>query len=530
MPDIIKSRDQVNRRNRDQLDGTYAEVVSPAKQALFRPTFAKVLASGVDPDFFAQVGALGAGITYSQTSGNLVINTGTTTNSELILRSNVTFGDMLETRWQATLSQRIANNQFFVELVDVIGDSFNYVINSAVSVTVTIPNNPFRAENVGQSMNLGLITGAAGVPGRYAIASISGNNVTFTVAGWPASGAGTLGLFGWNFHRCEYSGTTATNALYDAQRRGWNSGNTTATINTTASPGHMGIMVQEDGMTSFLDQLVASSTTLQTTIRASRVVNIPDEKAPLYLQIRVQNGTTAPASTTAFTVGMVSVSDYAAANVSINKIRPQGINSSLPVNIVNPLPTGTNSIGNIGTVTTVTTVTTLSTLTGGNAAEDAATTANPLITGGVVRTAASPTTLVAGDAARATMTSGAAQVVYPYAVPEISWSYAAAAGGILNTTTAVTFKAAAAAGIRNYITNIQVMSEALTTATELAIRDGAAGTVIWRTKIPTGGLPSTNFDFTTPIRGTAATLLEVVTLTASGAGAVYFNAQGFTAA
>jgi hypothetical protein len=238
----------------------------------------------------------------------------------------------------------------------------------------------------------------------------------------------------------------------------------------------------------------------------------------------VQNGTTAPASTTAFTVGMMSVSDYAAANVSINAIRPQGINSSMPVNIVNPLPTGTNSIGNITQVSTVVS------LNGGSVAEDAATTANPLIAGGVVRTAASPTTLVAGDAARATMTSSAALVMYPYAVPEISWQYAAAASGILNTTTAVTFEAAAAAGIRNYITNIQVMSEALTTATELAIRDGAAGTVIWRTKIPTGGLPSTSFTFPTPIRGSAATLLEVVTLTASGAGAVYFNAQGFTAA
>ena len=169
-------------------------------------------------------------------------------------------------------------------------------------------------------------------------------------------------------------------------------------------------------------------------------------------------------------------------------------------------------------------------ITGGNAAEDAATTANPLITGGIVRTATSPTTLIAGDAARSTMTSGAAQVVYPYAVPEVSWSYAAAAAGILNTTTAVTFKAAAAAGIRNYITNIHVMSEALTTATELAIRDGAAGTVLWRVKIPTGGLPTMSITFPTPIRGTAATLLEVVTLTASGAGAVYFNAQGFTAA
>lgn len=172
----------------------------------------------------------------------------------------------------------------------------------------------------------------------------------------------------------------------------------------------------------------------------------------------------------------------------------------------------------------------VSILSGGSVAEDAATTSSPLIVGGVVRTAASPTTLIAGDAARATMTSSAAAVTFPYAVPELSWSYAAATGGILNTAVAVTIKAAGAAGIRNYITNIQVFAESLTTATELAIRDGAAGTVLWRIKIPTTGLTTSQFDFTVPLRGTAATLLEVVTLTASGAGAVYFNAQGFTAA
>lgn len=118
----------------------------------------------------------------------------------------------------------------------------------------------------------------------------------------------------------------------------------------------------------------------------------------------------------------------------------------------------------------------------------------------------------------------------PYAQPGSRWNYAAANLGIVNTTTAVTFKAAAGAGVRNYITDIQIMSEALTTATELAIRDGAAGTVLWRTKIGTGGLTTgLSINFQSPLRGTANTLLEVVTLTASGAGAVYFNAQGFTA-
>jgi hypothetical protein len=152
----------------------------------------------------------------------------------------------------------------------------------------------------------------------------------------------------------------------------------------------------------------------------------------------------------------------------------------------------------------------------------------PVIVGGVVRTV-TPTTFIAGDAVRHTMTTGGNQVTMPYTVPESGWSYAAAAGGILNTTVAVTVKAAAGAGLRNYITNVQVMAEALGAATEVAIRDGAAGTVIWRIKVPTGGLPAAQFDFAVPLKGTAATLLEVVTLTASVTGAVYVNLQGFVA-
>jgi hypothetical protein len=57
------------------------------------------------------------------------------------------------------------------------------------------------------------------------------------------------------------------------------------------------------------------------------------------------------------------------------------------------------------------TLTGVTTLTGGPTAEDAATTSNPLITGGFVRTAAAPATLVAGDAARHTMTSAGALTI-----------------------------------------------------------------------------------------------------------------------
>ena len=118
----------------------------------------------------------------------------------------------------------------------------------------------------------------------------------------------------------------------------------------------------------------------------------------------------------------------------------------------------------------------------------------------------------------------------PYAAAANQWQYAAATAGISNTTTAVTFKAAHAT-LRNYVTSIQIESDALGAATELAIRDGAGGTVLWRTKIGTGGITGgISIVFPVPLKGTAATLLEVVTLTASVTGAVFFNAQGYVAA
>jgi len=120
-------------------------------------------------------------------------------------------------------------------------------------------------------------------------------------------------------------------------------------------------------------------------------------------------------------------------------------------------------------------------------------------------------------------------IVRQHSIPENEWNYAAASGGILNTTTAVTIKTAAGAPYRNYLTSLQIQSEALANASELAIRDGAGGTVLWRIKIPVTGLDLKQIKFGDPLKSTSSTLLEVVTLTASGTGAVYFNAQGYVA-
>jgi hypothetical protein len=153
----------------------------------------------------------------------------------------------------------------------------------------------------------------------------------------------------------------------------------------------------------------------------------------------------------------------------------------------------------------------------------------PTVVSGVVRTTA---VVAVANAAQVYLpiTSGRQVIQKPYGPGETDWVYAAATGGIVNTTTAVTIKAAGAANIRNYITGIDIMAQALGAATEVAIRDGAGGAVLWRTYIGAGGQVLTHVAFPTPLKGTAATLLEVVTLTASVTGAVFFNAQGYQGA
>lgn len=118
----------------------------------------------------------------------------------------------------------------------------------------------------------------------------------------------------------------------------------------------------------------------------------------------------------------------------------------------------------------------------------------------------------------------------PYAMTSSRWLYAAATGGIVNTTTAVTVAAAAGASVRNYVASMQIHWDALGVATEIAVRDGAGGTVLWRGKIPAGAAGMEEIVFPSPLKGTANTLLEVVTLTASVTGGTFFNLQGFTGA
>jgi hypothetical protein len=190
---------------------------------------------------------------------------------------------------------------------------------------------------------MGGITGAAGVPGRYAIASVvAGTSINLTVAGFPASGSGTCTLFGRNYIRNLVTGVSASSLNVDAQRNGWATGDTATTINTTASPGTI-VQCEITGREVFWnDMLRASAFSAGSTSRASRYENIPDATIPLYVFIWNFNGTTAPASSTTFTLGHLSVESFTNNSIYLQGVRSVGSANAMPINVVSgTLPTVT---------------------------------------------------------------------------------------------------------------------------------------------------------------------------------------------
>lgn len=190
------------------------------------------------------------------------------------------------------------------------------------------------------------------------------------------------------------------------------------------------------------------------------------------------------------------------------------------------LAAGTNNIGDVDVLTLPNVTLAAGTNTNevvGDAAHDAAVSGNPVLTGFEARTS-DGTAVANGDAVRAQSTIDGKQVTMPYSVLGTRWSYAAASGGIVNTT-GVTIAAAAGAGVRNCLTAIDIENGHATVSTEVVVRDGASGTVMkrWWAQAGGGGISR---PIPSPICGTANTLLEVAAITTGSA--IYVNAEGYT--
>lgn len=157
----------------------------------------------------------------------------------------------------------------------------------------------------------------------------------------------------------------------------------------------------------------------------------------------------------------------------------------------------------------------------GQSAHDAAIAGSPVRIAGRGLSAAY-TTVTTGDTTDLITTLQGVLITRPYQIPELEFSYASAAGGVVNTTDVV-LAAAAGAGLRRYICSMGLSNNSAT-ATEVVLKDGA--TVIWRGHLPANA-PNLHIDFSTPLKTSANAALNFACITT--AAAVYVNAQGYTA-
>ncbi|MFN9343456.1 MAG: hypothetical protein ACK6DB_12835, partial [Planctomycetota bacterium] len=217
----------------------------------------------------------------------------------------------------------------------------------------------------------------------------------------------------------------------------------------------------------------------------------------------------APAASISLQSQFINCQDYAELTSVITAGRAQTVVGQ-GLGVV--LTGATASSTNIGTVTAN---------VAGQAAHDAVVAGNPVRIAARALTAAYAS-VATGDVADLVSTLQGVLVTRPWQIPELEWSYASAAGGVINTTDVV-LSAAAGAGLRRYVTSMQLSNNSAV-ATEIVLKDGA--TVIWRGHLPANA-PMAEIIFTNPIKTTANTALNFACITTGAA--VYINAQGYTA-
>ena len=225
--------------------------------------------------------------------------------------------------------------------------------------------------------------------------------------------------------------------------------------------------------------------------------DIPDPNRIYKIRIRIMNGATAPATTTTVTMPYICCSDYAELTAEITAGRGQNV---------------------AGQAIGVQVVGTANSLVTGSAAHDAAVSGNPVRLGGRALSA-NYTTVSTGDTADLVTTLQGILVVKMNQIPELTWAYQ----GIIATAATTAAKIAGAAGIRNYVTDVQLQNTGAT-PTVVQIADGAS--VLWQLSLPASMTLPIVVNFQTHLKGTAATALNVIT---SAAGNVFTNIQGYQA-
>jgi len=350
-------------------------------------------------------------------------------------------------------------------------------------------------------------------PVKYLLAALlslsSGQFLSAQTAGTPVvqndfTASGTINILNLNSTGTATPGSAVVSGTMN------NAGDTTIQV-TGTYVGTLTVQVSQDGVSWFQDQGIISIT--------SGVVSatIPANSTGVY-QVGVEGCRYMQVEASAWTSGSASVI-----------FRVASTDSSVALDT--GLPAGTNLIGavNLSQLNGTTVVTAgLAGLiaVGGNVAVGSAPTANPVLQG--VKTLSTlPSAAIANGLTEVmTMTGDQQVIVHMNGDPSNEWS-ATSGTTALATATSTAAKAAGAAGVRNYVTDIHVVNTSATVGTTFSILDGAS--VIWTTYLPasTAALVQTPVTqkFETPLKGTAATALNVQCGTTGAA--VYYNVSGY---
>lgn len=291
-------------------------------------------------------------------------------------------------------------------------------------------------------------------------------------------------VIGWLF-----DGTTPASGIY---RVGNDVNNVLAssgvTISSTATAAQFEFELLTDEA-RFYSQSVDSTSGKNSTHR--RTQRLPDPSARYKMRIRIEN-------TAAVT----------ATNLVINHVACEMFNE-VPVEITGNMTGAGNAfafqVWNSNTLTV-----------GGPAARDSTAPGNPLYV--ATGRNAWPAVVTTGRNVDVSADLLGRPTMLLHSIPDLTWQSVQAITG----TTDVAARAAQAAGVRNYVTGVQA-SNSSATATELQIKDGT--TVIWRHWLPAGA--GISVDFAVPLRGTAATAVNVASSVA--VTSLFVNVQGFSA-
>lgn len=309
-----------------------------------------------------------------------------------------------------------------------------------------------------------------------------------------------------NIAGIEFTSTTATAAT--RRNRAQNGADDTGplTIATSATISYYQIELYDNKI--ILTQTTTAGVTTQIGIA---IVKVPDPNRKYKLRIEAENTGTA-ASNTNMIVGHARFQSVVKVptEVMLSGINGADAANALPVRTI--YGSGTQPVS--GTVT--------ASGAAGAAAHDAAISGNPLRIAGRALTA-NYTAVATGDTADLITTLTGSLIVKQHSIPDLDWQFACSAA--ITNTSDVAMKAAAGAGIRNYVTGFQVINTNAT-ATEIVIKDGSS--VIWRGYVGASMLTMVSVELATPLRGSANTAVNFACIT-TGAS-VYVNAQGYASA